>query len=196
MARFLAGLATGGAGVVAALLWWMTQGKLTLDLGWGRSWHQVGPMTAHIDAPRPLVFEQLASPYLGRTPRAARDHMQVWERGSDMVVARHLSKVSFYTAETVEAVRFEAPERVAFRHMRGPVPHAVEEFVLREAGDDGEATDVEYRGELGIDFWWLGRLAGRWMVVPEWERQVGPHIDQLKETAEQRAAAHRRRNAR
>jgi hypothetical protein len=169
----------------------MMRGKLTLDLGWGRSLHTVGPLTARIEAPRPLVFQQIASPYLGRTPREAREHLQVWERGSDMALARHFSKVGFYTAETVETVRFEEPERVVFRHVRGPVPHVAEEFVLRE---DGDATLFSYRGELGIDFWFLGRIAGRRWVVPEWERQVRPQIDQLKERAEARAGARRRRS--
>lgn len=196
MARLLAGIVAGWAGSVAGSLWWMTKGKLTLDLGWGRSFHEVGPITARIEAPRALVFEQIASPYLGRTPKEARDQLQVWERGADMVVARHLSKVSFYTAETVEAVRFEEPERVVFRHLRGPVPHATEEFVLREDDADAEVTHFEYRGELGIDFWFLGRLAGRYWVVPEWERQVRPHVEQLKEGAEARATARRGRNTR
>lgn len=196
MARLLGGIVAGLAGSAGGWLWWMTNGKLTLDLGWGRSFHEVGPITARIEAPRSLVFEQIASPYLGRTPKDARDRLQVWERGADMVVARHVSKVSFYTAETVEAVRFEEPERVVFRHLRGPVPHATEEFVLSEDDDDAEVTHVEYRGELGIDFWFLGRLAGRYWVVPEWERQVRPHVQQLKEGGESRAAARRRRGSR
>lgn len=193
MMRWLAGFGAGAAGVGAGLVSLMATGKLTLDLGWGRSYHQVGPITARIDAPRSVVFEQIASPYLGRTPREARERLQVWERGEDMVVARHVSQVSFYSAQTVESVRFEEPERVVFRHLRGPVPHAFEEFVLSE-DDDPEVTHFEYRGELGIDFWLLGRLAGRFVVAPEWERQVRPHVEELKEGAERRARARRRRS--
>jgi hypothetical protein len=191
MAHGLVGLVGGVAGAAGGLLWLMMRGKLTLDLGWGRSFHTVGPLTARIEAPRPLVFQQIAGPYLGRTPKEARQHLEVWERSSDMVLARHFSKVGFYTAETVETVRFEEPERVLFRHVRGPVPYVTEEFVLRE---DGDATLFSYTGELGIDFWFLGRIAGQRWVVPEWERQVRPHIDQLKERAEARAGARRRRS--
>lgn len=193
MMRWLAGFGVGAAGVGAGLVSLMATGRLTLDLGWGRTYHQVGPITARIEAPRSVVFEQIAGPYLGRTPREARDRLQVWERGEDMVVARHVSQVSFYSAETVESVRFEEPGRVVFRHLRGPVPHAVEEFVLSE-DDDAEITHFEYRGELGIDFWFLGRLAGRYWVVPEWERQVRPHVDELVDQAERRADARRRRS--
>jgi hypothetical protein len=193
MARILGGLVVGAASTAGGLLWLMMRGKLTLDLGWGRSLHTVGPITMRIEAPRALVFQQIAGPYLGRTPREAREHLEVWERSAEMALARHFSRVSFYTAETVETVRFEEPERVTFRHVRGPVPHVTEEFVLRE---DGDATHFSYHGELGIDFWFLGRIAGQRWVVPEWERQVRPQIDQLKARAEARADAGRRRSRR
>src|SRR5256885_16010823 len=66
------------------------------------------------------------------------------------------------TATTVETVRFERPERIGFRLLRGPVPHVVETFELRESGD---RTELEYQGELGTDLWrlgawWGGRVAG------------------------------------
>ncbi len=139
---------------VSALLSWMTRGKLTLDAGVGRSLHPLGPVTVVIDAPRELVFQQLSAPYLGRAGRAVAETVEVVERGSDLVVARHRSRVGWWTAETVESVRFEAPERISFRHLRGPVPHAVETFELSE---HDERTELVYRGELGLDFWILGR---------------------------------------
>ena len=183
----LAGTLIGG---VLALMSWMTRGKLTLDAGVGRSLHRLGPVTVVIDAPRDVVFEQLSAPYLGRKPRALADTLEVLERGSDMVVARHVSRVGFWTAETVESVRFEAPERISFRHLRGPVPHALETFELSEL--DG-ATELVYRGELGIDFWVLGRLAGRFWVTPTWLSIVEGHLADTKSAAEARAEARRRR---
>ena len=36
------------------------------------------------------------------------------------------------TATTVETVTFDRPRRVAFRLVRGPVPHVTEEFMLSE----------------------------------------------------------------
>ena len=154
--------------------------------------HRLGPIIVTIDAPRELVFEQLSAPYLGRPPRAVAETIEVVDRGSDMVVARHLSKVGWWTAETVESVRFEAPERISFRHLRGPVPHAVETFELSE--HDGE-TELVYRGELGIDFWVFGRLAGRLWVTPTWLSIVEGHLAATKSAVEARAGAHRRRHA-
>lgn len=176
----LGGLLVAGG---AFLFFLMAAGRLTLDLGWGRSRHPLGPITTRIAAPRDLVFEMLRAPYVGRTP--AGSSIQVLARGEDLVIAAHHTKVHFYTARTVEAVGFEPPERVTFLHLAGPVPEASEEFVLRE--EEGE-TELEYRGEIGLDFWILGRLAGRLWVRPQWESKVRPHLEDLKERAEERAA--------
>jgi hypothetical protein len=91
----------------------------------------------------------------------------------------------------VEAVGFEPPERIRFRHLRGPVPHVIEEFRLTE---EGEASGLEYRGELGIDFWWLGRLAARVWAVPNWDRVVRAAMEKTKAGAEARHEARRRRS--
>jgi hypothetical protein len=186
-------LACALAGGTASLVTLMARGRLTLDTGWGRTITPLGPITVRIAAPRETVFDFIASPYLGRTPRAAREHLQVWERGSDMVVAAHFSRLSGYTAETVEAVRFERPDLVTFRHVRGPVPHATETFALTEV--DG-ITTLEYRGEIGLDFWWLGSLAARYWVVPTWERVVRESLTTTREGAEALASAHDRRTLR
>jgi hypothetical protein len=108
----------------------------------------------------------------------------VLARGTDVAVAVHHTKVHFYEARTVEVIEFEAPTRVGFRHLAGPVPHAVEEFALQEVGG---GTELRYAGELGIDFFLLGRVAGRHWVRPQWERVVREHLEDVKRRAEQRA---------
>jgi hypothetical protein len=178
------------AGGTATLLSLMARGRLTLDTGWGRTVTSLGPISVTIDAPRELVFDFIASPYLGRAPREVREHLDVWERGADMVIAAHRSRVAGYVAETVEAVRFERPDRVTFRHLRGPVPHAAESFELSEHGD---GTTLVYRGEVGIDFWVLGAAAARFWVVPTWERVVRESLASTKEGAERLATARARR---
>lgn len=161
----------------------LAMGRLHLDLGWGRSFHELGPITLRIAAPRELVFEILSVPYLGRTPDASG--IDVIARADALVVAAHHTRVHFYTARTVEVVEFESPSRVGFRHLTGPVPHAVEQFRLEEA--DG-GTELRYGGEVGIDFFFLGRIAGRYWVRPQWDRAVREHLDDLKQRAELRAA--------
>jgi hypothetical protein len=42
-------------------------------------------------APREVVFDVIAEPYLGRAPRALADKLRVLERGGDMVLAAHFT---------------------------------------------------------------------------------------------------------
>jgi uncharacterized protein YndB with AHSA1/START domain len=174
--------------LVAGMFLLLAMGRLHLDLGWGRSLHELGPITIRIAAPPELVFEVISAPYLGRVPRGSG--IEVLARDDALVVAAHDTKVHFYTARTVEVVEFEPPTRVGFRHLTGPVPHAVEQFALAEL--EG-ATELRYDGELGIDFFVLGRIAARHWVRPQWERAVREHLDDLRERAEQRAARQRSR---
>ena len=177
------------AGCTASFLL-LAMGRLSLDLGWGRSVHPLGPITVRIDAPRELVFDVLSAPYTGRASGGAG--IDVIARGGRLVVAAHHTRVHFYTARTVEIVELEPPGRMSFRHLGGPVPHAVESFELRES--DG-GTELRYGGEVGIDFFVLGRVAGRRWVRPQWERVVGEHLEDVRARAEQRAAARRSREA-
>ncbi|HSJ16558.1 MAG TPA: hypothetical protein VK920_00515 [Solirubrobacterales bacterium] len=169
----------------------LAMGRLSLDLGWGRSVHPLGPIMVRIDAPRELVFEIIEAPYTGRAPSGSG--VEVLARSDALVVAAHHTRVHFYTARTVEAVEFEPPARVGFRHLTGPVPHAVEQFTLEES--DG-TTALRYEGEVGIDFFGLGRLAARHWVRPQWERTVREHLVEVKRRAEQRSAAQRSRQDR
>lgn len=168
----------------AALFLALAMGRAHLDLGVGRSYHALGPLTATIRAPRELVFEVIAAPYLGRSSTSG---IEVLARNGELVVARHHTRVHFYTAQTTEVVAFTPPASVGFRHLTGPVPHAVEQFELEET--DG-VTELRYSGELGIDFFILGRIAGRHWVRPQWERVVTAHIEDVRQRAEARAAWH------
>jgi hypothetical protein len=176
----LAALLIGG---IAGMFLLLAMGRLHLDLGWGRSLHELGPIEIRIAAPRDLVFKMIREPYLGHTPRDSG--IEVLARGDDLAVAIHHTKVHFYSARTVEVIKLEAPARVGFRHLTGPVPHAVEQFALEEA--EG-VTELHYGGEVGIDFYLLGRIAGRYWVRPQWERAVREHLQDLRQRAELLAA--------
>lgn len=179
-------LAAGGAlvGIGAGLYGLLVRGDLTLDLGIGRTLRPLGPLTVRINAPREVVFDVISAPYMGRTPRALERKLRVLERGTDLVLAAHFTPVGPLVTTTVETVRFEAPDRVHFRLVRGPVPHVVERFELRER--EG-ATELEYTGELGTDLWALGRGWGR-LVARTWEAMVRGSLGAVKAEAERRAA--------
>jgi hypothetical protein len=135
----LGALVAGAAGLRRLL----AGGAVTVDLGVGRTVRPLGPITVSIAAPRERVFDIVASPYLGRTPRALQTKLKVLERGADMALAAHFTKTPGFVTTTLETVRCERPSHVHFRLARGLVPHVVEQFVLRESG---QATELEYRG--------------------------------------------------
>jgi hypothetical protein len=131
------------------------------------------------------VFDVIAAPYLGRTPHAMSGKLQVLQRGTDMVLAEHYTPVhgGRLTAATLETVTLDRPHRIAFRLVRGPVPHITEEFALTE--QDG-TTRLDYSGELGTDFaaagqWWVGHVAAAW------EAAVRSSFTSIRTEAERRA---------
>src|ERR1700674_3680539 len=184
--RYLIGSAVAG-GVAAIGFAWLRSGALMLDVGIGRTVRPLSPISLHIRAPREVVFDVIAEPYLGRTPRAMASKLRVLERGSDMVLAEHFTPTRpGRVSTTVETVRFEPPHRVSFRLVRGPVPYVTEAFAL-ESVDDG--TALRYTGELGTDFWGLGRGWGN-RVAKVWEAAVETSLDSIRTEAERRAAGH------
>lgn len=137
-----------------------------------------------IAAPRDVVFDVAAAPYRPRPPKEVRARVDVLERAQGMVLAAHRTPVGGDVAVTLECVVLEPPERIGFRVVRGPVPHAVEEFVFEEVP---EGTRLVYRGEIGTDLWALGRAwADR--VAPVWEETVRRSLERIGEAAERRAA--------
>ena len=117
------------------------------------------------------------------------DKLRVWERGQDMVLAEHLTKVGRLTTSTLETVRFERPEQIDFRLVRGPVPYVAETYRLREAPG---GTCFTYSGELGADLWRLGEWWADRVAAP-WEAAVGRRSMQSKS---RRSAAQRPRAVR
>jgi hypothetical protein len=176
------------AGGLAGLGYYLVvTGKATIDTGWGRRVRPLGPFGVQIAAPAATVFDVIAAPYLGRTPRAMASKLQVLQRGTDMVLAEHYTPVhrGRLTAATLETVTFDRPHLIGFRLVRGPVPYITEQFAL--TGHDG-GTRLDYSGELGTDFgvagqWWAGRVAAAWEaaarssfrgIQAEAERRVRP----------------------
>jgi hypothetical protein len=186
----LLGAATVGAGVAAAGYVGLVTGACPLDLGIGRRVRPLGPQLVDMAAPRKVVFDVIAEPYLGRASRALADKLRVLERGGDMVLAAHFTPLGGrlgLVAQTVETVRFTRPERVDFRLVRGPVPHVVEAFVLTEQAG-GAGTRLAYDGEIGADLWGAGQ---RWcaLVARRWEEAVAASLAAVKVEAERRASS-------
>jgi hypothetical protein len=180
MRRLLIALVVAGGGRCAYRL--LASGAATIDIGIGRRMQRLGPLSWQIAASREVVFDVIAGPHLGSTPRALQDKLEVWERGSDMVLAAHFTPVKCGVTTTVETVRFSRPERIDFRLVRGPVPHVIESFVLDAVN---EGTSLTWDGELGTDFWALGAWWGR-RVARFWEKAVRSSLDAVVAEAERR----------
>ena len=179
----LGGLGTlcAAAGAVYVMI---VRGDLTVDLGIGRRIRPLGPLDDMVAAPPDVVFDVIAEPYLGRAPRAMASKLRVLERGTDLVLAAHYTKVAGgLKATTVETVRFERPNRIHFRLLRGPVPHVTETFELTAIG---EQTKFNYTGEMGTDLWGVGTWWAD-LVAAAWERTVEASISSIKAEAERRA---------
>ncbi|ARP71039.1 hypothetical protein LK07_16070 [Streptomyces pluripotens] len=184
--RRLTVVASAGGGLAAGYLGLVT-GALPVDLGVGRRLRPLGPQSLDIAAPREVVFDVVAAPYLGRTPRAMREKLNVLERGTDLVLAEHFTPLAGgrLKAVTVETVGFTRPERVDFRLVRGPVPQVTESFVLSE---QAAGTRLVYEGRLGTDLWRVGQWWGA-AVATRWEAAVAASLASVKVEAERRAAA-------
>ena len=103
--------ALAGVAGVGTLVWALVvRGSLSVDLGVGRRYRPLGPIVVRIAAPRDIVFEVVSTPYLGRTPRALREKVDVLVRGEDLVLAAHHTRAYGLTATTVETVGREAPD--------------------------------------------------------------------------------------
>lgn len=185
-----AGTATvGGALFSGAVYLGLVTGAVPVDIGIGRRVRSLGPLEVRVEAPREVVFDVLAAPYAERAPRALREKVRVLERGQDMVLAAHYTPIrGRLQAVTVETVRFERPDRISFRLVRGPVPHVIETFVLTES--DVETTRLAYSGELGMDLWRLGELWAD-QVAPKWESVVASSFETVKAEAERRHGSRR-----
>jgi hypothetical protein len=177
--------AAGAAAVIGLGAVLAVRGDLTLDVGWGRTRRPLGPFGVDVAARKETVFAVIADPYLDRTPHAMADKLQVIEKGSDMVLAAHHTRVGKkLIATTVETVRFIRPDLVAFRLARGPVPEVTETFQLSATAT---GTRLDYAGEMGTDLWALGRWAGRYAAA-KWEATVRGSLEDIKREAERRAA--------
>lgn len=167
----------------------LVAGDLVIDLSIGRTVRPLGPIDARIEAPRELVFDVIAAPYLASPPSSLAEKIQVLERSKEMVLAAHRTPVrGELVATTVETVRFERPGAVHFRLLRGPVPHVIERFELTE---DRDATLFHHEGEMGTDLWALGRWWGD-LVARRWDEAVRESVADITRIAQERAARRRR----
>ena len=148
------------------------------------------PQTIRIDAPRELVFQMMSHFGRGRLPGDNSEASRMVCREGDRVVVEFRTRAGFFAYTTLEEVTLYPPERIAFRHLNGPLAYAAEEFAFREVAE--KQTELTHSGEfVWSKFPLFGRLGGLIYTRPVFERAIAAHMAQVKSAAEARAARSR-----
>ena len=139
-----------------------------------------------IDAPREMVYQKMTAFGRGRLQGDNAESSKVISRDGDTLVAEFTTRAGFFSYTTLEEITLEDGKRITFRHLKGPLAYAWEEFVFNEV--DGK-TELVHSGE----FIWkriplLGWLAGKLYTKPVFERTIEKHMQQIKVTCDARAA--------
>lgn len=138
-----------------------------------------------IEAPRALVFQTITS--FGRRHRrdGAGESSKLVSRDGDRLTVEFRTRAGLFTYTTLEEITLYPPDRVAFRHIDGPLHYAFEEFMLIDVDGD---TELGYEGEF---IWsrlpiigWIGAMV---YTRPLFERAVARHMAHIRKTCEARA---------
>lgn len=176
--------------VAAVLIVGIARGRITMELGWGRNRMGLRDRRVEIAAPPELVLDLLREAAGGEVPGISkREGTDVIEADGGLIVNESLNDSRFGLVRAREAVRFHPDGRVTYRHLSGPLPGTEEEFGVHA---DDAGTRLTYRGSIPVDFWALGRLVARLLILPEYERLLDRHLEALSKTAELRARRGRR----
>jgi hypothetical protein len=171
--------------VAVVLTLGIARGRISMELGWGTSWMSLRERRIPIEAPPEVVVGVLREAARGTVPGIThRERTLVLEESGDLVVNESENDSRFGMVRAREAVRFHPEGRVSYRHLSGPLPGTEESFMVR--GVD-EGTELTYRGRIPVDFWGLGRLVARWLILPEYERLLDAHLAALTKTCQARA---------
>jgi hypothetical protein len=171
--------------VAVVLTLGIARGRISMELGWGTSWMPLRERRFSIEAPPEVVLGVLREAARGTVPGLTRrERTVVLEESGDLVVNESVNDSRFGMVRAREAVRFHPNGRATYRHLSGPLPGTEESFTVRGVG---EGTELTYRGRIPVDFWGLGRLVARWLILPEYERLLDAHIAALTTTCRVRA---------
>ncbi len=147
---------------------------------------KLNPHRVLIKAPRDLVFQKMSHFGRGRMKGDNNESARVICREGDKLVAEFVTKSWIFKYKTIEEVSIEAPNRITFTHLVGPLHYAWEEFVFNDIDGD---TELVYNGEFIWSkiplFGWLG---GRFYTKRAFESVIGRHLEQVKINCEERAA--------
>ena len=120
----------------------------------------------------------------GIQPSENVEGAKVVEREGNRLLVEFTSREGGRLYRTLEEVHLYPDERITFRHLKGPLHHASEEFRLEEVP---EGTRMTYTGLIECRMPFLpgiGWLVALFYVRPKYESVVKRHMGLLKEEAE------------
>ena len=139
-----------------------------------------------IKAPRDMVYEKMTSFRGGRLQGDNNESSRVISQDGNDIVAEFKTKAGPFTYTTLEEVKLEPPDRITFRHVKGPLHYAREEFVLNDVDGD---TELVHSGEfIWNRFPVLGWLGGWFYTKRTFERAIEKHVQQIKASCDALAA--------
>ena len=143
-------------------------------------------------APCEMVFQKMSSFGRGRL-KGGRGRLKgdddepsrVISKDGNRLVVEFKTKAGPFTYTTLEEIILEPSERITFRHIKGPLHYALEQFTFRDVDGDTELThDGEFIwSRIPIIGWFGGMVYTR----PVFERTIEKHMEQVRETCEARA---------
>ena len=139
-----------------------------------------------IKAPCEMVFQKM--PSFGRSRLKGDNNESSWVlcRDDNHLIAEFKTKAGLFSCTTIEEIHLERPKRITFKHLKGPLHFAEEEFVFTDVDGD---TKMEYRSEfIWHRFPVIGWLAGRLYTKPMFERTARKHMEQIVVPCEERTS--------
>ena len=123
----------------------------------------------------------------GRAPRGSAESTRLICEDGDVKTVESRTKAGPFTYTTIEEVTLFPPERIAFRHVEGPLDFCEEEFTLKDTPEGG--TLLSHRGS----FIWkriplFGWLGGVIYTRPMYHAVIRKHLSAVKHAAEARAS--------
>jgi hypothetical protein len=151
----------------------------------------LGPITARIAAPPPLVYQMLAA--IGQVGAENGDRAEVLSRSRDELICDFWTTVSLpiggdRLVRTRERVVLRPPDTVEYEHLDGPV-RGLHETITVVADSDGH-TLMTYAGSYAPRGF-LDDLRVRLFGRPVIGRVIRDHFDDVRARAEARAARSR-----
>ena len=137
-----------------------------------------------IRTPRSKVFQMFSSFGVDKPSAETGESATVMERDGNRLVVEFVSRDGRKLYRTLEEVHLYPEERITFRHLKGPLHHASEEFRLSCVP---EGTHITYQGQIECRMPFLpgaGWLMALLYVRPKYGAVVKRHIGMLKESAE------------